>query len=145
MNVFWKSAAYLYKHNCNWGGYCFEKISYLLGGNAISAKASIGEGTVFEHRGLGCVVHAKSKIGKNCIIFQSVTIGSRYKNGYWESAMPPVIEDGVIIGAGAVILGNITIGTGAHIGANAVCITDIPAYSTAVGIPAKIVKTRQIE
>ncbi|MBP7953196.1 MAG: serine acetyltransferase, partial [Enterococcus sp.] len=54
----------------------------------------------------------------------------------------PTVEDGVIIGAGAKILGNITIGRGAKIGANAVVLDDIPPYKTAVGVPARVVKEK---
>ncbi len=97
-------------------------------------KTEIGEGTVFAHNGLGCVVNEDAKIGKYCKILQNVTIGGR------DGRRPPIICDNVLIGAGACVLGDITIGKGAKIGANAVVLKDVPAGATVVGIPAKQIK-----
>lgn len=139
MNKFWVLANRFYK----WGGVftpfarIFELLSFVTGSNAISARSQIGEGTKFYHRGLGCVVHAKTVIGKNCIIFQNVTIGSKWPNGVCEGDAP-IIGNDVFIGAGAVLLGNIRIGDKAIIGANAVVTNDIPDGTVAVGIPARI-------
>ena len=57
----------MYKRN--WGARFFELLSYVIGSNAVSEETDIGEGTYFYHRGLGCVFHKKSVIGKNCKIF----------------------------------------------------------------------------
>lgn len=95
----------------------------------------IGEGSCFSHNGLGCVVNPDAKIGKNVKILQNVTIGGR-----GDGRGVPVIEDNVLIGCGACVLGGVTIGEGASIGANAVVIMDVPAGCIAVGIPARIIK-----
>ena len=97
----------------------------------ISPKIPIGGGFYIAHP-VGNVVHAKS-IGRNCSIIAAVTIGMRNKHEF------PVLEDNVFIGAGARVLGGLTIGEGAVIGANAVVVKDIPAGATAVGIPAKVI------
>lgn len=84
------------------------------------------------------------KIGKNCIIYQNVTIGK--KSDFYlqnkERDKYPIIGDNVIIYAGAVIIGNITIGNNVIIAANSVVTIDVPANSIVGGIPAKILKKR---
>lgn len=120
-------------------GRILELINHIICGCSISASADIGKGTIFFHRGIGCVVHPGTKIGENCKIFQNVTIGSKWSEGVCEGEAPR-IGDGVLIGAGAVILGDISIGNNVIIGANAVVLNDVPANSYAVGIPAKIRK-----
>lgn len=88
--------------------------------------------------GMICIVFGRNTIiGKNVVISQHVTIAEGDKN------KTTVIEDDVIIGAGAVILNNAHIGKGAKIGANAVVLNDIPDYATAVGCPARIILKRK--
>lgn len=101
----------------------------------IGSGAQIGEGCVFQHNGVGVVISDHAVIGDNCIIYQNVTIGV-LEDG---SVCAPVINDGVVIGAGAILLGGITIGKDAKVGAGAVVIHDVPAGATAVGVPARIV------
>ena len=101
----------------------------------IPPTTTIGDGTVFAHNGLGCVVNECAIIGKNCKILQNVTIGGR-----GEGSGTPIIGDNVLIGAGACILGGITIGNGVKIGANAVVLNDVPENVTVVGVPAKIIR-----
>lgn len=76
---------------------------------------------------------AAERIGANCYVHQGVTIGWDYR-----SERAPIIEDDVFIGAGAVIVGAITIGRGARIGSNAVVLSDVPAGATAAGVPARV-------
>lgn len=92
--------------------------------------SEIGGGFYVAHP-VGTVV-AVDRIGRNCSIVASVTLGLRNENAF------PDIGDDVFIGAGARILGGVRIGNGARIGANAVVITDVPAGATAVGVPARI-------
>jgi len=91
----------------------------------------IGEGSLFVHNGLGCVINPDAIIGNNVKIYQNVTIGGRNNRG------TPVIEDDVFVGPGACILGGVHIKKGATIGANAVCVNNVESFSTVVGIPAK--------
>lgn len=81
----------------------------------------------------------EAEIGKNCVISQNVTIG-----GTQGQKNVPVIEDNVEIGAGANIIGNVRIGSGAVIGAGAVVISDIPKNAIAVGVPAIVKKINQV-
>jgi serine O-acetyltransferase len=124
------------------GSWCKQKgISFLPGfvqrylyrffGFDISIGNEVGGGFYIAHPN-GTVINAK-KIGANCSIIASVTIGMRNE---WQF---PEIGDNVFIGAGARILGGIRIEDGAKIGANAVVLDDVPAGSTAVGIPAKVI------
>jgi serine O-acetyltransferase len=76
---------------------------------------------------------AAERIGANCYVHQGVTIGWDYR-----SERAPIIEDDVFIGAGAVIVGAVTIGKGARIGSNAVVLCDVPPGATAVGVPARV-------
>lgn len=108
-------------------------LSLLLGIN-IPRSTRIGTGLKIDH--YGCIIiNANSVIGKNCIIRQGVTIGSKNKGNDC-----PNIGDNCDIGAGAKILGSIKIGNNVKIGANAVVISDIPDNSIAVGVPAKVKK-----
>jgi serine O-acetyltransferase len=93
---------------------------------------SIGPGLFISH-GQGTVVSAE-RIGANLQVHQGVTVGWDYRSG-----RRPIIGDDVFIGAGAKILGAVTVGDGARIGANAVVVSDVPARATAVGVPARIV------
>lgn len=105
-------------------------------------KEMIAKRTVFPHP-IGIVISKHATIGKNCWIYQNVTIGT---DKYYHSAQKqfyPKIGDNVIIYAGAVVAGGITIGNGAIIGANAVVLSDIPEDSVAVGVPAKVVKIKK--
>ncbi len=104
----------------------------IITGAEIDLTCQIGGGLLLPHPN-GIVIHPKSIIGNNCLIFQQVTIGTNDK-----SPSPPRIDDHVDIGAGAKILGNISIGYLAKIGANAVVTINVPEKSTAIGIPATI-------
>ncbi|WP_437731640.1 serine O-acetyltransferase [Sorangium sp. So ce1335] len=108
---------------------------FLLYNSSIPPSAEIGAGTRFGYGGMGVVVHARARIGRNVTIAQQVTIGGR--SGHHEV---PVVEDDVYLGAGAKILGPIRIGRGAVVGANAVVIKDVPAGATVGGVPARILK-----
>ena len=89
---------------------------------------------VIEHQS-GIVIHGASIIGDECVIRQNCTLGVRRVDRPTEA---PVLGKGVDVGAGAVILGNVTIGDFARIGANAVVLSDVPPGGTAVGVPAQI-------
>ena len=92
-------------------------------------------GALFPHGGSGVVLHEHCVIGSGCRIQANVVIGGR--NGLPGA---PKIGNNVLIGAGAVLLGDISVGEHAQIGANAVVTHDIPAYTVAVGVPARVIK-----
>jgi serine O-acetyltransferase len=93
-------------------------------------SSEIGPGLFIQH-GFATIVAAR-RVGANCWINQQVTIG------FDNPTDRPVIGDGVFVHAGAKVLGNVTIGAGARIGANAVVLSDVPAGYTAVGVPARL-------
>ena len=137
-NSLWNFSHKIYRKSAILGR--ITEIMYnVIYGNSISTKANIGCGTVFYHHGLGCVVHEKSVIGSDCRVFGNVTIGCKW-SGNLEPGLPPHIGNNVMIGAGAVILGNINIGDYAIVGANIVVLRDVPPKCTVVGNPARIIE-----
>ena len=101
----------------------------------------LGRRVIIEHQG-AIIIHGNCSIGDDSIIRQGVTLGNRYLERPFES---PQLGVRVNVGAGAKILGAVTIGDYANIGANAVVLSDIPSGKTAVGIPAKIIKSKNHE
>ncbi|XP_071730264.1 serine acetyltransferase 1, chloroplastic-like [Rutidosis leptorrhynchoides] len=101
----------------------------------IHPGAKIGSGVMFDH-GTGIVIGETSVIGNNVSILHNVTLGGTGKSC---GDRHPKIGDGVLIGAGTCVLGNIMIGEGAKIGAGSVVLKDVPARTTAVGNPAKLI------
>ena len=110
----------------------FNKLN-VMGGCIIGRGADFGEGFVLVHS-IGVVINTTVKGGRNVVIEHQVTIGA-------EKGLSPRIGDDVFIGAGAKILGAISLGNGAKVGANAVVLDDVPPGATVVGIPARVVKT----
>lgn len=115
-----------------------RKMSEILLGVGIWPESEIGPGLVVHYGG----VYIKARMGRNCFISQQVIIGHI---GGGKGGGVPILGDNVYVGAGAKILGEITIGSNSRIGANAVVIKDVPDNSVAVGIPAKVVQKRTIE
>ncbi len=99
----------------------------------------LGRRVIIEHQG-AIVVHGYCTIGDDCILRQGVTLGNRHMDRLLDA---PQLGDRVNVGAGAKLFGAIQVGDDVQIGANAVLLKDVPAGATAVGIPAKIVKSRQ--
>ena len=104
----------------------------ILSGSDIAREARIARSARFPHLN-GVVIHREAVVEENCLIMQQVTLGQTAGPG------APHVCRGAYIGAGAKVLGAITIGPGARIGANAVVLSDVPAHATAVGVPARIV------
>ena len=108
--------------------YAFNRIAFSA---VVPPGVQMGEGVLLGYKGLGIIIHRRAVIGNNVLVGAHVTIGGR---GAYHDV--PVIEDDVMIGTGAKILGPVRIGRGARIGANAVVVKDVPPGVTAVGIPA---------
>ena len=108
----------------------------VLTGIEIHPSARVGNGLFVDH-GMGVVVGETAQIGDDVTIYQGVTLGG---TGFATGKRHPTVEDNVTIGAGAQLLGPITVGHGAKIGANAVVIHDIPPNSTVVGNPGHPVR-----
>lgn len=111
-------------------------LTRIFTGIEIHPGAQIGKRVFFDH-GLGIVIGETAVIGDDCTIYQGVTLGgtSLYKG----TKRHPTLENGVVVGAGAQILGGFTVGAHAKIGSNAVVVKPVPAYATAVGNPARII------
>jgi serine O-acetyltransferase len=115
----------------------FNRVNTICCDCIIGRGAEFGPGFVLVHSG-GVVINGSVRGGANVKIEHQVTIGA-------ERRQSPAIGDDVFIGAGAKIIGRVTVGAGAKIGANAVVVHDVPPYATAVGIPARIVRQRRPE
>ncbi|SFV67279.1 Serine acetyltransferase [hydrothermal vent metagenome] len=102
----------------------------------IHPGATIGRRVFIDH-GVGVVIGETTIIGDNVLIYQQVTLGGVSTN---KGKRHPTIKNNTVIGAGAKVLGNITLGENSKIGANSVVVKDVPANSTAVGIPARVIK-----
>ena len=102
----------------------------------IHPAATIGQGLFIDH-GTGVVVGETAQIGDNVTLYQGVTLGG---TGFATGKRHPTVQDNVTIGSGAKLLGPITVGHGAKIGANSVVITDVPPNSTVVGNPGHVVR-----
>jgi serine O-acetyltransferase len=109
--------------------------SRFLTGIEIHPGAKIGKGFFIDH-GMGVVIGETSEIGDNVTIYHGVTLGG---TSFSRGKRHPTIESNVIIGAGAKILGPLTVGSNSKIGANSVVIVDVPPSSTVVGVPGKTV------
>jgi serine O-acetyltransferase len=107
----------------------------LLFGAYIPYTAKIGRNTNFAYGGMSVAVHPRSVIGENCTIAHGVTIGGR--SGH---EAVPILGNDICVGVGAAILGPVSIGDNAIIGANAVVIHDVPANTTVAGVPARVIK-----
>ena len=110
-----------------------SQLSRFLTGIEIHPKAKIGKNLFIDH-GMGVVIGETSEIGDNVLIYHGVTLGG---NSLSRGKRHPTLNDNVIIGAGAKILGPVTVGKAARVGANAVVTKNVPANCTFMGIPAK--------
>ncbi len=111
-------------------------IARWLTGIEIHPGATIGHRVFIDH-GMGVVIGETAVIGDDCTLYHGVTLGGTSWN---KGKRHPTLKNGVVIGAGAKVLGPITVGAGAKIGSNAVVVKDVPENATAVGIPARILE-----
>ena len=105
----------------------------------LPASAVLGPGVRLNYSGLGTIIHQRAVVGAHSEIAPGVVIGGR--SGIWEV---PVIEDDVHIGVGAKVLGPVRVGRGAIVGANAVVLHDVPPDTVVAGVPARILRRREI-
>lgn len=134
-------AAHRLAHKLHKSGHTFMARAISQGarfatGIEIHPGATIGKGLMIDH-GMGVVIGETAEIGDNCTIYQGVTLGGTGKD---VGKRHPTLGNNVMIGAGAKVLGPMMIGDNSKVAANAVVLSEIPENSTAVGIPAKIVK-----
>jgi serine O-acetyltransferase len=127
---------FLWSKQLFWLGRVFSHIGRGLTGIEIHPGATIGRRVFIDH-GMGVVIGETAIIGDDCTLYHGVTLGGTSWN---KGKRHPTLEQGVVIGAGAKVLGPITIGKNAKIGSNAVVVKDVPENATAVGIPARILE-----
>ena len=128
----------LYQRRFNFLARFISQVSRFFTGIEIHPGAKIGKNLFIDH-GMGVVIGETAEIGDNCVIYHQVTLGGTGKD---KGKRHPTLGDNVLISTGAKVLGPIYIGSNSKIGANAVVLEDIPENSTAVGIPAKVVRTK---
>jgi serine O-acetyltransferase len=115
-----------------------SQLARWLTGIEIHPAAKIGTGFFIDH-GMGVVIGETSEIGDNVTLFQGVTLGGTGKE---RGKRHPTLGSHVVVGAGAKILGGIRVGDNVKIGANSVVLKSVPANSTVIGVPARIIKTQ---
>lgn len=115
--------------------YLLSYLNQIIFGIEISPKCAIGPGIFFPHTS-GTVIGA-SKIGRNVTIFQGVTLGAKDMDMGFDRALRPELGDYVVIGAGAKVLGGISLGDNVRVGANSVLLRSVPANATVAGVPAR--------
>jgi serine O-acetyltransferase len=125
----------LWRAGLRWLARWLAHCSRFLTGIEIHPGATIGRRVFIDH-GMGIVVGETAVIGDDCTLYHGVTLGGTSWN---KGKRHPTLARGVVIGAGAKVLGPVLVGDGAKIGSNAVVVRDVPPGATAVGIPARIV------
>ena len=126
---------WLWGHRLRWLARFSSHLTRWFTGIEIHPGATIGRRVFIDH-GMGVVIGETAVIGDECTLYHGVTLGGTSWN---KGKRHPTLAPGVVIGAGAKVLGPITIGEGAKVGSNAVVVRDVPPGATAVGIPARIV------
>ncbi|OIQ87558.1 serine acetyltransferase [mine drainage metagenome] len=132
--MFYRAAHWCWDHHLRLAGRFLSHLGKLLTGIEIHPGARIGRRLFIDH-GTGVVIGETAVVGDDVTLYHGVTLGG---TSLHKGKRHPTLEDGVIVGAGAHVLGPVTVGAQARIGANAVVLTDVPAGVTMVGIPARI-------
>ncbi|GJQ55334.1 MAG: serine O-acetyltransferase [Rhodocyclaceae bacterium] len=136
--IFHRVSHWLWGHGLKWLARLNSHFARWITGIEIHPGATIGRRFFIDH-GMGVVIGETALIHDDCTLYHGVTLGGTSWN---KGKRHPTLERGVVIGAGAKVLGPITLGEESKVGSNAVVVRDVPARSTAVGIPARIVEDR---
>jgi len=139
--LFHRLTARLWHWNLKWLARFVAHLARWVTGIEIHPAATLGRRVFIDH-GMGVVIGQTAEIGDDCTLYHGVTLGG---TSWKEGKRHPTLGRGVVVGAGAKILGPISIGDGAKIGSNAVVVKDVPAGATAVGIPARILDEEQAQ
>ena len=137
---FHRVAHALWIRNWQFWGRFVSQIGRFMTGIEIHPGAKIGKGLFVDH-GMGVVIGETAEIGDNVTLYQGVTLGGVSSD---PGKRHPTLEDGVVVGAGAAVLGPFTIGKDARVGSNAVVLKEVPAGTTVVGVPAHAIGPRPI-
>ncbi len=132
----YRRAHWFYKHNRFFLARLISQRAARKTGIEIHPGATIGKGLFIDH-GTGVVIGETAEIGENCTIYQGVTLGGTGKD---HGKRHPTLGNNVMVGAGAKVLGPFKVGDNSRIAAGAVVLSEVPENSTAVGVPARVVK-----
>jgi len=132
---------WLWNSGLKWLARFLSHLGRWLTGIEIHPGAQIGRRFFIDH-GMGVVIGETSEIGDDCTLYHGVTLGGTSWN---KGKRHPTLGNGVVIGAGAKVLGPIVIGAGAKIGSNAVVVKDVPPGATAIGIPSRLVESDEAQ
>ena len=134
-----KLAHWLWLHRLRWLGRFTSQLGRWLTCIEIHPGAKIGRCVFIDH-GMGVVIGETAEVGDGCTIYQGVTLGGT--SLYRGAKRHPTLGNGVVVGAGAKVLGGFVVGDGAKIGSNAVVVKEVPAGATVVGIPGRVVEEK---
>lgn len=134
--LWYRVAHWFYKHKRFFLARFFSQTGRLFTGIEIHPGAQIGKGLFIDH-GSGVVIGETTIIGDDCTLYQGVTLGGTGKD---KGKRHPTLGNNVLVGSGAKILGPFTVGDNARIAAGAVVLAEVPPNSTAVGVPARVVR-----
>ncbi len=129
----------LWRMRLRWLARFVSHVSRFLTGIEIHPGARVGRRVFIDH-GMGVVIGETAELGDDCTLYHGVTLGG---TSWSKGKRHPTLRQGVVIGAGAKVLGPIVVGEGAKIGSNAVVVKDVPPGATALGIPARVILDEQ--
>ena len=134
-------AHWLWKKEIKWLSRGISTVSRFLTGIEIHPGATIGQRFFIDH-GMGVVIGETAEIGDDCTIYHGVTLGGTS----WDAGKRhPTLKNGVVIGAGAKVLGPITISENARVGSNAVVVKDVPESASVIGVPGRVVTKKETQ
>ncbi|GAB6070705.1 serine O-acetyltransferase [Thiomicrorhabdus hydrogeniphila] len=136
--LWYRLAHWFWKQNLKWLARFISGFARWFTGIEIHPAAKIGERFFIDH-GMGVVIGETAEIGNDCTLYHGVTLGG---TSWQKGKRHPTLGDGVVVGAGAKVLGPIEIGDGARVGSNAVVIKSVGIGETVVGIPGRIVNQK---
>ncbi len=136
--LYYRVSHFLYQHKQYFFARLVSQRAVRKTGIEIHPGAQIGKGFFIDH-GSGVIIGETSIIGDNVTLYQGVTLGGTGKE---QGKRHPTLEDNVLVGAGAKVLGSLTIGKNSKIGAGSVVLHDVPPNSTVVGVPGRVVRSK---
>lgn len=134
--IYHRFSHWLYRHHRLFLARMVSQFARFMTGVEIHPGATVGRGLFIDH-GSGVVIGETAVVGDNCTIYQGVTLGGTGKE---HGKRHPTLEDNVLIGSGAKVLGPFKVGANSRIAAGAVVLEEVPPNATAVGVPARIVR-----